>query len=152
MLCNILTSTSNAFTRTAGSSGRQQLIPSLKKSSIFCLSLFKTFCREMHKIKCMTCTVSHNNGGLRASEWVSEEMNKWEDERSVYRPYVEPFQQCGPSQPPEQALTPGGFHAPAPASVPGHNSAAGQPEPYWTNSGSRGHCGHPPAACQHVKH
>lgn len=70
-LCNFLTSKLTASTRTAGSSGRQQLTPSLKKSAIFCFSFFKTFCRQINfktGEKCGTFTVIvKNNRGYWAS-------------------------------------------------------------------------------------
>lgn len=89
--------------------------------------------------------VLRNNDILWDSEWVI-------GERSVFWPSAETCQRLESSRPPGLAQTSGGFRAPAPASVPGHNSAAGQSGPYRTSSDSRGHCVHPPAACQNAKH
>lgn len=78
VLPNILTSTFTPITRTAGSSGTQQLTPSLKNSSILHLTFFKTPCRQKHKaeekkqkLKCITWTSQRVNACTGMGELVT---------------------------------------------------------------------------------
>lgn len=55
---------------------------------------------------------------------------------------------CEPSRPPPPAPTPAGPPTRAPASAPGHSSAAAPPAPSPASCGSVDRCARPPAACQ----